>query len=60
MIITENGWSDRGGLKDEMRMVFMRDYLTEILQSLIEDGCNVTGYTVWSLIDNFEWLAGFT
>ncbi|OWR51063.1 seminal fluid protein CSSFP021 [Danaus plexippus plexippus] len=57
--ITENGWSSSGGLLDEDRIQFLRNYLNALLDAL-DEGCNIKAYTVWSLIDNFEWLNGYT
>ncbi|XP_053375783.1 uncharacterized protein LOC123534954 isoform X1 [Mercenaria mercenaria] len=59
--VTENGVSDRNGtLRDYHRIHFYRTYINEILKAVKLDGCNVKGYTAWSLMDNFEWNVGYT
>ncbi|KAH7858676.1 hypothetical protein Vadar_026570 [Vaccinium darrowii] len=68
VIITENGMDDansilisrKDALKDEKRIKYHDEYLSNLLASIKEDGCNVKGYFVWSLMDNWEWAAGFT
>ncbi|XP_052489650.1 beta-glucosidase 44 isoform X2 [Gossypium raimondii] len=47
------------GLKDTIRIKFFKDYMTQ-LKKAIDEGANVTGYFAWSLLDNFEWLLGYT
>ncbi|KAL4712808.1 hypothetical protein ACJJTC_011878 [Scirpophaga incertulas] len=59
IIITENGFSSRGGLNDTDRVDFYRSYLDAMLDA-IDEGANVIGYTTWSLMDNFEWTKGYT
>lgn len=59
VIITENGWSDEGELNDLGRIDYMRDHLKAVLEAR-EWGCDVIGYTHWSVIDNFEWASGYT
>ncbi|CAL1538498.1 unnamed protein product [Lymnaea stagnalis] len=58
--ITENGLSDRNGtLHDWHRVRYYRLYLSELLKAIRLDGCNVQGFTAWSLMDNLEWIQGF-
>ncbi|KAL8224446.1 hypothetical protein R6Q57_019921 [Mikania cordata] len=68
VIITENGMDDpnspfislQNALKDEKRVKYHNDYLTNLLAAIKEDGCNVKGYFAWSLLDNWEWAAGYS
>lgn len=59
VLISENGFSDAGGENDDSRISYLRAHLTSVARA-IDKGCNVTGFTVWSLIDNFEWTSGYT
>lgn len=59
VFITENGYSDEGDLKDTKRVDYFFSYMKEMLKAIYEDGCNVQAYTVWSLMDNFEWASGY-
>lgn len=57
--ITENGVSAPSDLNDDARVRFHRGYLEAVLDA-IDDGVNVQGYAAWSLMDNFEWIDGYT
>ncbi|XP_049837156.1 myrosinase 1-like [Schistocerca gregaria] len=60
ILITESGFSDLGELIDTGRQNYYREYLRQLSLAINEDGINVIGYTAWSLMDNFEWLYGYT
>ncbi|XP_059639885.1 beta-glucosidase 44-like isoform X2 [Cornus florida] len=65
IILAENGMDDPGnvtlpmGLFDTTRVNYYKGYLTA-LRKAVDDGANVIGYFAWSLLDNFEWLSGYT
>ncbi|XP_044344718.1 beta-glucosidase 7-like [Triticum aestivum] len=65
MLITKNGMDQPGNLtrdqylRDATRVRYYRSYLCE-LKKAIDGGANVLGYFAWSLLDNFEWMYGYT
>ncbi|XP_063932914.1 myrosinase 1-like isoform X2 [Zophobas morio] len=61
IIITENGYSDpKLILHDFNRTIFYKEYLKYLLQAVYDDRVDIQGYTVWSLLDNFEWNQGYS
>ncbi|KAL4712819.1 hypothetical protein ACJJTC_011889 [Scirpophaga incertulas] len=59
IMITENGFSTRGGLEDDDRIDYYVSYLDAMLDA-IDEGSNIAAYAAWSLMDNFEWMRGYT
>ncbi|XP_070577049.1 cytosolic beta-glucosidase-like [Ptychodera flava] len=60
--VTENGVSTKDvfELNDESRIKFYKSYINEVLKAVKIDGANCRGYAAWSLMDNFEWGAGYS
>jgi len=46
-------------LNDTFRVNYLNNYITEVGKA-IDDGSQVVGYFVWSLLDNFEWADGYS
>ena len=62
-MITENGaaFEDTvvdGVVDDPKRIAYLDGYLRQVRRAM-EEGADITGYFAWTLIDNFEWAAGF-
>jgi beta-glucosidase len=55
ILVTENGMATDD---DEARIAYTRGAL-EGLAGCVADGIDVRGYLHWTLLDNFEWTAGF-
>jgi beta-glucosidase len=64
ILITENGISNTdwvsvdGKVHDPQRIDFLHRYLKEFKRAA-KDGVKAKGYFCWSLMDNFEWAAGY-
>lgn len=64
LIVTENGIPVADALdldcriRDVRRIQYLQDHLAQVHHA-ISEGIPVTGYLVWSLMDNFEWAFGY-
>lgn len=64
IVVMENGAgarespNDAGAIVDEARVSYLQAY-TGALDEARAAGADVRGYFVWSLLDNFEWGAGY-
>jgi len=65
IILTENGCAavdnpdENGYVSDHDRIRFLRAHIIALYEA-IQDGANVSGYYVWSILDNFEWERGYS
>lgn len=65
IVITENGMADLdtvfldGKIHDPHRIDFLNKYLKEYKKAA-DDGVELLGYCLWSLMDNLEWARGFS
>ncbi|MFJ9428494.1 GH1 family beta-glucosidase [Streptomyces sp. NPDC101490] len=64
LVISENGAAYEdvvapdGSVHDPERAAYVHAHLTAVHRA-IEDGADVRGYFLWSLLDNFEWAYGY-
>ena len=64
LVVTENGSAEAdlpsadGTVHDADRVDYLREHLRALAQA-IDEGVDVRGYYVWSLLDNFEWAFGY-
>jgi beta-glucosidase len=63
LMVTENGAAftdieENGEVHDIKRIQYLQDNIYQVLRAR-QEGINVTGYFVWTFLDNFEWAEGY-
>jgi beta-glucosidase len=58
LLITEHG-ADLDDSQDHRRAAFITAALADLGRA-VADGVDVRGYLHWSLLDNYEWMLGYT
>ncbi len=56
--ITESGCSYDESIDDPRRVAYLTTHV-DAVRAAMDDGVDVRGYYVWSLMDNFEWSEGY-
>jgi beta-glucosidase len=65
LVITENGaaYDDTtvtdGVVQDPDRIAYLHEHLAAVHQA-VEQGADVRGYLLWTLLDNYEWAYGYS
>jgi len=66
LYVTENGAAffdpptvEGDQLEDPLRVAYLREHVRAI-HAALEQGVDLRGYFVWSLLDNFEWALGYS
>jgi beta-glucosidase len=63
MFVTENGGAFKdtlinGRVHDEDRIAYIAQHISAV-SAAMQQGVRMSGYMVWSLLDNFEWASGY-
>lgn len=65
VIVTENGaafddsWDGNNHVPDKRRVQYLREHI-QALEEVLQHGVPLCGYFVWSFLDNYEWIDGYS
>lgn len=65
ILVTENGasfddqWDGRSHIPDKRRVRYLSEHI-QVLEEVLRQEVPLGGYFAWSLLDNFEWVDGYS